>query len=601
MYTLDKIKKRITAIINEILSKKIVKSDDLTQPPQPDFGDLSLACFSLAKELGQTPVEIAKQLVSEIRIQPPLAGLKAVGPYVNFILDKVKLGRSVIEEAIKLGEDYGANKSGRKRRVMIEYSNANTHKEYHVGHLRNLCLGDAVSRILAANGWQVIPVSYINDFGIHVAKTLWAYQQFYHNKTLPKNKGYFLGQVYARAVAEMEKDPLAKEKVTFLMRKIESRLGPEYQLWQKTRKWSLESMERVYQEMGIKFSHTFYESEFIEAGRRLVEKLYQKGFLKKSEGAIIADLSQYNLGVLVFLRSDGTALYPVADIPLAVAKFKKFKLNRSIYVVDTRQSLYFKQLFKILELLKPLGNKKMDLVHLGYEFVKLPTGMMSSRTGNIIAYEDLREQVFNRALAETKKRHQDWSKKKQSEVAVALTQAAIKFEMIKVSASQVITFDINQALRFDGFTAAYLQYTYARIGSIIKKYNANLRMYAPQHPRGKNATNKKDAKGEEVDWWLKNLRLIKFDKLEENKEHKLVLKIAQYPSIVARAGKKYEPAEIAKYLFSLAQAVNDYYHTTPILKAEDETRLARLVLVVAVRQVLANGLALLGIEVVEEM
>jgi arginyl-tRNA synthetase len=597
MYTLNKIKEQIVIIINEALGKEIVKSDDLTQPPQSDFGDLSLACFSLAKKLGQTPIAIAERLVNEVRIQTPLVGLKAVGPYVNFTLDKVKLAQGTIKEIIKLGEDYGANASGRRRRVMIEYSNANTHKEYHVGHLRNLCLGEAVSHILSANGWEVIPVSYINDFGIHIAKTLWAYQQFYQNKSLPKNKGYFLGQVYARAVAEMEKDPLAKEKVTFLMRKIESRSGPEYRLWQKTRKWSLESMEKVYREMGIKFSHTFYESQFIEAGRHLVEKLYHQGFLKKSEGAIIADLNQYGLGVLVFLRSDGTALYPVADIPLAVHKFKNFKLNRSIYVVDTRQSLYFKQLFKILELLKPLRKKKMDLVHLAYEFVKLPTGMMSSRTGNIIAYQDLRDQVFNRALAETKKRHKEWSKKKQIEVAEVLTRAAIKFEMIKVGANQVITFDINQALRFDGFTAAYLQYTYARIGSIIKKYNSNLQTDVFQRfNQDKNSV--KDKKGI---FRLKNLRRIKFNRLGESKEYDLILKIAKYPEVVAQAGGKYEPAEIAKYLFSLTRIVNDYYHTTPILKAETETRLARLALAIAVRQVIANGLALLGIEVVEEM
>jgi len=252
----------------------------------------------------------------------------------------------------------------------------------------------------------------------------------------------------------------------------------------------------------------------------------------------------------------------------------------------------------------------MDLVHLGYEFVKLPTGMMSSRTGNIIAYQDLREQVFNRALAETKKRHQDWSKKKQAEVAAALTRAAIKFEMIKVSASQIITFDINQALRFDGFTAAYLQYTYTRIGSIIKKYNMSSfassfakasedKKATEDKLEGKNIMN--NAKGEEADFWLKNLRRIKFDKLGESKEYELVFKIAKYPEVVAQAGEKYEPAEIAKYLFSLAQAVNDYYHTTPILKAEAETRLARLALATAVRQVIANGLTLLGIEVVEEM
>ncbi len=588
-YILEKIKLNIVKEINRKLNKDLIKPEDLVSPPNLEMGDLSLACFALAKNTGKNPAELASFLASELKdiLSKEVSFLKATGPYLNFILDKDYLAKNVIGEIEKNKNKYGTNKSGKNKRVMIEYSNANTHKEYHVGHLRNICYGDAVAKILAANGYKVIPVSYINDFGVHVAKTLWAYEIFFKKEKLPADKGYFLGQVYVRATEELEKDKMGKQMVALMMKKIESRHGEEYKLWQKTRKWSIEYMDGIYKELGVKFSHIFYESEVIDKGKKIIDDLLKKGFLIKSEGAVIVDLNQYNLGVLVFIRSDGTALYPTADIPLAHEKFKKYKLDKSIYVVDIRQGLYFKQLFKLMELLgykkeeigSPIGgpiSSKSEMVHLGYEFVKLPDGVMSSRTGNVITYEDLRTKLTERAAVETKKRHEDWGEKKTKEVAGKLVNGAMKFEMIKVSREQVITFDINQALRFDGFTAAYLQYTCARIKSIIKKSKI------------KNQKSKLQFK-------VRNLEF------REKEEHNLIIKLAKYPEAVERAGENYNPAEIAKYLFELAQKFNNYYHKIPILKAEAKTRQVRLALINTVSQVIANGLGLLGIEAVEEM
>ncbi|MBU4257493.1 arginine--tRNA ligase [Patescibacteria group bacterium] len=583
MYSLDKIKLNIVELINKALGKDIIQAPDLIFPPNSEFGDLSLPCFGIAKQFKKSPAAMAEQLVSKISSKG-LNSLSAAGPYLNFTINKEYLAEAVIGEIAKTKDEYGKNKTGKGKKVMIEYSNANTHKEYHVGHLRNLCYGDSVNRILAANGYRAIPVSYINDFGIHTAKTLWCYLEFYKGKKLPENKGFFLGQVYARAAKELEKNPLAKELAAFMMKKIESREGEEYKLWQKTRKWSIEQLDKIYKELGIKFERIFYENEFIDKGRDMVVELYEKRVLKKSGGAIIADLEKYNLGVLVFIRSDGTALYPIADLPLALEKFKKYKLDKSIHIVDIRQSLYFKQLFKLLEL---LGLKK-EMIHLGYDVVKLPSGMMSSRSGNVITYEDLKELAMKKATEETKKRHKDWSDKKIKETAKKIVNGAIKFEMIKVGAEQIITFDIDQALRFDGFTAAYLQYTCARIQSILRKSQiTNPPGRASHSGAGKSQINSKSK--------------IQNSKLGEPKEQELIMKLAKYPEIVEQAGKNYDPAEIAKYLFELAQIFNDYYHSVPVLKTEEKTRAARLVLIGAVSQTLANGLGLLGIEAMEEM
>ncbi|MCU0678857.1 MAG: arginine--tRNA ligase [Planctomycetes bacterium] len=591
MYTLDKIKRQLVADINKALGGKSVQASDLVWPafikaaagkPQPDYGDLSLPCFAAAQKSGKRAVDLAGRLVTQLPVGGDIAGIKAVGPYVNFTLSREKLALSVLMEIAAAGDEYGKNEEGKGEKAVIEYSNANTHKEYHIGHLRNLSYGDAVNRVLAANGYQAIPVSYINDFGIHVAKTLWAYLEFYKKAKLPENKGYFLGQVYVRSVREIEKNNLAKELVGFIMKKIESRQGDEYKLWQETRAWSIEEFSRIYAELGIKFKHIFYESEYIEAGKKLVAELCAKGFLKKSEGAVIADLGEHGLGVLLFLRSDGTALYPVADIPLAREKFRKFKSVKSIYVVDVRQALYFKQLFKVLALLGTKG----DLMHLGYEFVTLPEGTMSSRTGNVITYRELRDLIVERATAETKDRHPDWPVGKIESTALALAIAAMKFEMVKVSPLQAITFEIQNALRFDGFTAAYLQYTCARINSILKKHDANLRMNA--NPRIANASKVKANK-------------LNFEKLAEPKEHNIILKLARYPEIVKIAGEKFDPSEVAKYLHDLAGLFNDYYHSVPVLKAEPAVCQARLTLITAVAQVIKNGLDLLGIKTLNEM
>lgn len=568
MYILEKIKSKIAKDLNKIIGQDLIKPENLVFPPNAQMGDLSLPCFDLAKIIKKSPTEAVNDLARVFKTGKEIKEVKPAGPYLNFTIDEKYLAKEAIGEVEKLKAKYGFNKNGKNKKVMIEYSNANTHKEYHVGHLRNISYGDAVSRVARANGWKVIPVSYINDFGIHVAKTLWAYRKFFKDEMSLKNKGYFLGQIYVRSTRELEGNEHGKKEVGETMKAIESRQGEMYKLWQKTRRWSINQFAGIYRELGVEFDHIFYENEFIKEGLKMVADLEKKGFLKKSEGAVIADLEQYGLGVLLFLRTDGTALYPVADVPLAMAKFKKYKLDKSIYVVDIRQSLYFKQLAKVLEL---LGYEK-EIVHLGYDFVKLPSGMMSSRTGNVITYEELKEQMMAKTTAETKKRHEDWSEKKINEVAWKIAVGAIKFEMIKVSPSSVITFDISEALRFDGFTAAYLQYAYARINSILKKSKIGGR-------KGK----------------------IDLGKLKEAKEKNLLLKMAKYPVVVERAGESYSPAEIAKYLFELCQEFNDYYHSVQVLKAEAGERSARLALLKSINIIIANGLDLLGIETVNEM
>ena len=573
MHSLDIIKKEIVIEINKTLGSKIIKASDLIYPPNQKMGELSLPCFLLSKEFKKNPAEIAQNIIKKInnnknsKFDLIINSIIATGPYVNFILNKNNLTEKVLTEIIDQFENYGKNKNKNNRRIIIEYSNVNTHKEYHIGHLRNICYGDAVNNILNINGNKSIPISYVNDFGIHVAKTLWAYLEFYKNEKLSKNKGEFLGKVYARASKESKDNKIAKQMIEVIMKKIESRSGEEYKLWQKTRKWSIEQFDKIYKELNIKFNTKMYESEFIDDGIKMIPDLIKKGILEKSQCAVIANLKKYNLGVLVVLRSDGTATYPVADIPLALEKIKKFKPDESIYVVDIRQKLYFKQLFKIIEL---MGHKQ-KMTHLGYEFVKLPEGMMSSRSGNTITYAELKNKIINKVKKETKKRHSDWSDEKIKKTADIITVSIMKFEMIKIKAEQEIIFDINKALSLNGFTATYLQYACARINSVLKKSKINKQ------------------------------KLKFYNNLTEEKEYKLIIKMAKYPEIIKRAGEKYDPSEIAKYLFELAKNFNDYYHSIQILKANEKEKKSKLTLIYSIRQILKNGLNILGIKAINEM
>ncbi|MFH1412525.1 MAG: arginine--tRNA ligase [bacterium] len=546
---MEELKLNIIKQINQALGKDLIKSEHIVYPPESKMGDLSLPCFDLAKELSKTPNEVAKDLAKKI-------DAKADGPYLNFNIDKQSLISEILAE---INNEYGTNQDGEGKKIMIEYSNVNTHKEYHVGHLRNIAYGDAVDRLLLTNGYDAIPVTYVNDFGIHVAKTLWAWKK--REQTDAEDMGYLIGHTYVQAVKELEDNESGMIEVAEIMKNIESRQGEDYELWEQTRQWSLDYFQSIYQNLKVKFERSYYESQFVEDGIKLVEDLLKKNILKKSEGAVIADLGD-DLGVLVFVRSDGTALYPVADLALAVTKLKE-KLFKSIYVVDNRQTLYFKQLFKVLEL---MGHKE-EMVHLAYDFVKLPSGMMSSRSGNTITFKELYDQVLTKVIEEIKSRH-NWPDDKVQETAQIMAIGVLKFEMLKVSSSKVINFNIKEALRFDGFTSVYLQYTSARINSILRKEQ-------PDNPDFSQLTGK----------------------LEQN----LVWHLAKYPLAVSIAAKDYEPSQIAKYLFDLSKLFNDYYHQIPVLKADNKVKQARLVLISAIKQVLSNGLDLLGIEIVEEM
>ena len=558
-------------IVNLFKKQKIsIDINDFTVPPSPEMGDLALPCFKLAKKLKKTPNQVAKDLASKIKPHGLIINLKNIGPYLNFLFDYDKVADLVLKEIAKKKGNYGKNKIGKGQKVMIEYSQPNTHKEFHIGHLRNVCIGFALVNSYKICSYKVIAANYLGDTGAHVAKTLWYYTNFLNQTDFPsepKARGEFLGQIYARAVNKMTENEDYKFQVADVLKKLEEGDKNLTALWQQTKQWSLDQFKNIYKELGAKFNVYYFESVEEKEGKKMIPQLLKYDFIKKSEGAVIADLEKNSLGVLVLLRNDGTVLYGFKDIPLAVKKFKKYKLDKSIYVVDTRQSQYFEQIFKILELM----DYKKEMIHVPYEFVQLKSGIISSRTGNVVTYEEVKEAALSKVINETKERHPDWKQKKIEKTALDIVLAALKFGMLKTNNNKVITFDIDEALDVNGFSGPYLQYTLARLNSILRK-------------SGKLS-----------------LARIDYKVFEASIEKDLIKDLLNYPEKISEVIKTNDPSVITQYLFYLAQNFNTFYHQLPVLKAEPKIRNGRLALIKAIRQVLANGMDLLGLPILKEM
>ncbi|NBX49677.1 arginine--tRNA ligase, partial [bacterium] len=556
----------LTSLKKHIGKGFTVSADMLAEPPKPEYGDLSFPCFQLAKGMGRNPVEIATELAAKMGPSELIARIHAVGPYVNFVFNADAFGAATVRDVLSQKSRYGKGGTGKGRKVMVEYANLNTHKEVHVGHLRNLALGQATVEIMRANGYEVIPVAYINDLGNNVARCLWGMTTLYPDVQPEGDYLNFLGRVYTEATAALEADESKRAEVSEIQRQLENMEGAHVPLWKKTQKWSMDNLREVYAEFGLELAHTYVEHELIDETHNIVKKLLTSGIAKMSEGAAIVDLEKEGLGVNLLRKTDGTLLYNAKDLALAYKKEENYHADRLIIVVDVRQSLAFKQLIATL--------KRMDfsreIVHLPYEFVTLPEGAMSSRKGNIVRWSDIRDAMLEKLEEAIRSRHADWKEKQVQKTARALLFASIKFGMLKQDPDKVITFSMDDAMATEGFTGPYVMYTIARISSILRKA------------------------------FVKPAKTITH--LKHPLERELVGKIAKYPEVVLQAGLHLKPSVIAQYAFELAQTYARYYESVRVLADDDHEGTAeRLALCGAIRQTLTNALGLLGIAAIEEM
>jgi len=501
--------------------------------------------------------------------------IDAVKGYLNLYFPTGAYARRVVDTVLEQGADYGRQKP-RNQRVMVEYSQPNTHKSFHVGHLRNVILGGSICRIFEFDGYEVIRANYLGDIGLHVVKWMWNYLKNHKGETPDDNKTHWMNEIYAEA-DRLFQDPENEAEVRALYARWNARDPEIIDLWKKTREWSLEGFQEIYELLGEHFDRIYFESEVEEPGTELIDRLIADGLAQdeRPEGPVIIDLdavlgTEDEYRVLVVLRSDGSSLYATKDLPLAIQKFEEYDLDRSVYVIDVRQSLYLKQIYKTLEI---LGYPWSDrLYHLAYELVNLPGNVtMASREGTVVLFDDLVSEATARTKAIVEQKNPELSDSAKDEIAEAVALGALKYTMLSRDNTKVVTFDWDAALDFNGQAAPYIQYAHVRAGSILRKAEVVI----PEPVAFSNDL----AKGE-VD---------------------LIELMTRLPADVRRASEEYRPLVIASLAFDVAKAFNDFYNTCQVLNADPEVRAYRLRLVAAARQVIATCLNLLGIEAPDMM
>lgn len=557
----------------------------MEKPPEDNMGDFALPCFRFAKALKLPPPKIAALLADGLASDASgwVDRTAVVNAFLNIYVNKSRMAAAVVPLALE-GKlfNYPIASANSRERVMVEFSQPNTHKEFHVGHMRNLCLGSALVNLFRYCGYYVTAVNYFGDEGAHIAKCLWMMKRTNAAPPPDADKGAWLGQLYVKATAALEeaKDEVRKKyesEISEILRGIESKAGPWYELWLETKEWSLKAFHDVYKWVNIDFDRDFFESEVSQESQSIVEEYLAKGIFKEDQGAIGVDLSDYKLGFMLARKRDGNTLYATKDLALARRKFDQFKIDRNIYVVGSEQNHHFKQVFKTLELAGfPQASK---CFHLSYGMVTLPSGKMSSRLGNTVPFMTLKDNMLaeiNNILAKYK---DEWSAEEIAETAKRICIGTIKYGMLQSDPTKEIVFDMKDWLSFEGNTGPYLMYSYSRSMSVLRK--AQELGHTP--------------------WSAQEAQTEKFQ-LNEASEQELLRFIYDFNTVVEESCEHYRPSHLCTHLFSMCKAFSRFYADVPILKAVDtETIRMRLSLMDSFARTLKQGLALLGINPPERM
>jgi arginyl-tRNA synthetase len=583
---LDSATDNIKGILEDLEIPAPETIDWMPTPFEGQWGFGTNACFQAAaaeaRAGGKINVPFRAQEIAETVLKDldPLTGfirIEAVNGYLNLYVNPAEYAQRVIDSVLEQGERFGSG-DPKKQRVMVEYSQPNTHKAFHVGHLRNVILGGAMSNILEFAGYDTVRANYIGDIGWHVIQWLWCYLRFHAGEEPEGDRTRWMQDIYAEASQLVEDHRELEAEAREVFTRWERGDRELNDLWKKTRQWSLEGFNEIYDILGEKFDVFFYESEVEKPGKKLVEELIEKDLAvdeRSTGGPVVVKLDDL-LGleketyrVLVILRSDGTSLYATKDLSLAIKKFEEWQIDKSIYVIDVRQSLYLKQIFKLLEMMG--FEQAKDCYHLSYEIVNLPGNVtMSSREGTIVMFDDLIHESFNRAHEIVEEKNPTLSESQKKEIAQIVALGALKYPMLAVDNNKVATFDWERALDFEGQAAPYIQYAHVRANSILNKAGKIPDPSPPKH----------------------DLELQEISLLDQ---------LSRFPDEVSRSANDYKPLTIANYAYDLARTFTEFYQHCPVLKADQDVRSFRLRLTATTKQTLTNSLRLLGITAPEVM
>jgi len=540
-------------------------------PPSTINYSYAFPVYQLAKFEKKSPNLIAEELKEQIKIPNFLEKIEVNGPYLNF---RVKLD-IILENIFQLNENYGNARDFIEKerfiqqKVVIEYPSPNTNKPLHLGHVRNMLIGNTLSKFLDYKGHEIYQVNLNNDRGIHICKSMLAYKNWGNNQEPSIKTDHFVGEWYIKFNQEAEKDPKSNEKVTSLLKLWEKNEPETKVLWDKMNRWALNGFKETYRKFGISFDKEYFESKLYKEGKKIILKNVQSGILNKTDdGAVVANLEKiYNLPDKILLRSDGTSIYITQDIYLAYLKKEDFNYTKSIYVVGNEQDLYFKQLFAVLEM---IGFKE-DKFHLSYGMISLPEGKMKSREGIVVDADDIIEKIQTLAFEEVSNRYPNLSNDEKLNRSRIIGMAALKFFILKFNPKSDFIFNPKESISFEGETGPYIQYCYARIESIISKSKEKIGLD------------------------------IEYEKLNHANELSLIKHLNYFPEVLDQAISTYGIHLIPQYLLALCQNFNSFYSTCKVISEDKVLERARLLLIKCVQIVIKIGLTLLGIETLEEM
>ena len=565
------LKKAVEAAVSEMLEGAEHQFDVSVEYPKDfRFGDYATSvALAIGKKIGKNPMDVAQELYKDMALPDGVTAIITAPGYVNFSLDAsvlvANIGRILSEK-----DAYGKGDVLAGQKVMIEYTDPNPFKVFHIGHLMTNVIGESLSRLLAFHGAEVKRANYQGDVGLHVAKTLWgilhAEEKFPSDDEPLDRRVEFLGTAYASGAAHYESDEDVKKEIVKINRKVYERSDEKINaLYDKGRTWSLEHFETIYAKLGTRFDYYFFESQTAPQGLAIVQKHLAGGVFEKSDGAVIFPGEKEGLHNRVFITSEGFPTYESKDLGLAHIKYATYPYDRSLIVTASEQAAYFAVMLAALKRVAPQLAERT--AHIDHGMLRLAHGKMSSRTGNVISGEAMLSDAIARSHEKIK--GDGFTEEEKTAIAHRVGVAALKYAILKQAIGKDIIYDADRAFSLEGDSGPYLQYAYVRTCSILQK--AAEEKIAPSC-----------ARAEEASCELERI-------------------LQRFPDVAARAAQQYAPQQVVSYLITLAQAFNAYYATQKIVEKGNPSSPYRVALTEAVGHVLKNGLFLLGIEVTEKM
>ncbi|MBO4637408.1 MAG: arginine--tRNA ligase [Clostridiales bacterium] len=570
-------KSEIAAKLAEItgLTKEEIEGK-IEIPPQLDMGDYAFPCFILAKALRKAPPVIAADLKADQRLNIDSVRAENVGPYLNFFVEKGSFAKKTIGDILSKGQDYAATNEGAGKKIVVEYSSPNIAKPFHVGHAFTTIIGNSLAKIYSMLGYDVVRMNHLGDYGTQFGKLITAYRLWGDEEKLNEAPIDELLRIYVKFHEEEKKDPGLTDSARENFRKLEEGNPEEVALWEKFRDMSLVVFDKLYKRMGMEFDNYNGESYYAKMADEVVDMLKEKNLLVESEGAQVVPLDEYNIPPCIILKSDGTTIYATRDIAAILYRYRNYHFDKNIYVVGSPQALHFKQVFSVMK--KAGFDFADDCVHVGFGLVKFKNMKFSTRDGNVVLLEDLLDECVKKTYEviteNAKTRGASMSDEEMRDIAEKVGIGAVIYTYVKSGRERDIVFSWEEMLDFEGDSAPYLMYTYARTRSILRKASENGLMPDPSLA----------------------------DLLTGEEEYALLRALADFPDAVHKAAASYEPFMISRQIALVARNFNRFYNNSSILNADNEDlKKARLALCEAVCTVIKSGLNLLGIEEVERM